>query len=149
MNKREKAESLFLAGHNCAQAVFLAFDEEIGLPPETMRRLSAGLGGGVGGLRETCGVVTGMAQVLGMLEGSANPTDQAAKKALYARVQKVGQAFEEQCGSLSCRELLKLAKDAKPAAPLARNAEYYKARPCIRYVGAMAELLERALMEKA
>ena len=49
MNKGEIARQYFLNGYNCAQAVALAFCDELALPPETALRLVSGFGGGMGG----------------------------------------------------------------------------------------------------
>ena len=52
MNPNEKAElarELFLSGHNCAQSVYAAFAEDMGMSRERALLLSGGLGGGLGG----------------------------------------------------------------------------------------------------
>ena len=64
-------------GYNCAQAVLMVFDDVTGLPEETAARISSGLGTGVGGSRELCGAVVGMALTESMRHGSA-PTDKTA-----------------------------------------------------------------------
>ena len=60
MNHAEKARDLFREGYNCAQSVVGAFHEEMGLSLSEATRLASSFGGGMGGLRETCGAVTGM-----------------------------------------------------------------------------------------
>ena len=60
MDHVKKARELFRQGYNCSQSVVGAFHEEMGLPLETALRLSSSFGGGMGGLRDTCGAVTGM-----------------------------------------------------------------------------------------
>ena len=67
MTHREKAMNNFLEGYNCAQAVIIAFSEELGLDKDTAAMLSCSFGGGMGQMRETCGAVTGMALVAGSL----------------------------------------------------------------------------------
>ena len=66
-NHSEKAAELFVNGCNCSQAVFGAFAEDCGIDFETALRLSSSFGGGMGRLRETCGAVTGMFMVAGLL----------------------------------------------------------------------------------
>ena len=63
MNKGEIARQYFLNGYNCAQAVALAFCDELALPPETALRLVSGFGGGMGRLREVCGAFSGAAWI--------------------------------------------------------------------------------------
>ena len=52
MEKSDKAAELFKGGLCCSQAVFCAFAEDFGMDAETARKVSAGLGGGVGRMRE-------------------------------------------------------------------------------------------------
>ena len=63
MEKSDKAVELFKGGLCCSQAVFCAFAEDFGMDAETARKVSAGLGGGVGRMREVCGTVTGASLV--------------------------------------------------------------------------------------
>ena len=86
MNPNEKAEQareLFLAGHNCAQSVYAAFAEDMGMSRERALLLSGGLGGGLGGLRFTCGAFTAMVMVLSALRGYTDGADMDGKKRLY------------------------------------------------------------------
>lgn len=83
MNKGEIARQYFLNGYNCAQAVALAFCDELALPPETALRLVSGFGGGMGRLREVCGAFSGAVFVLSVLRGYAEPGAKEEKAALY------------------------------------------------------------------
>lgn len=139
-NYEDIASGLFLKGCNCAQAVFLAFREEIGLDEDSMIRLSAPFGGGCAGMREMCGAVSGMVMVMGCLTASSDYGDPAAKKALYKRVQCLVDQFEAENGSKVCAELLQLVKGARPD-PSLRSEAYYKARPCVRLVHSAARIL--------
>ena len=145
-----KARALFLEGYNCAQAVVGAFADELGMTQRQAVRLASSFGGGMGGMRETCGAVTGMLTVAGLLFGYDSPADDAEKKAHYAHVRALAEAFRAQHETLVCRELLaalpgKLAQD-----PLPRTPEYYKVRPCVRFVETAAGILEHELKaEKA
>lgn len=80
MNHAEKARDLFREGYNCAQSVVGAFHEEMGLSLSEATRLASSFGGGMGGLRETCGAVTGMFLVAGMLMGYDDPADYDGKR---------------------------------------------------------------------
>ena len=73
-----RAGALFDRGYNCAQAVACAFADLTGLPEEKIAKMASSFGGGIGRLRETCGAVSGMALLLGMLEGYSDPGDSAA-----------------------------------------------------------------------
>lgn len=143
MNHAEKARELFLAGCSCSQAVFGAFAGDLGLSQDTALRLASSFGGGMGGMRETCGAVTGMLMVAGLKWGYSEPGNLAVKTAHYARVCSLVEAFKAEHSTIVCRELLchlgELKKD-----PSARTPEYYKVRPCVRFVETAARLLDEA-----
>ena len=143
--KVQRALDYFNQGFNCAQSVFTAFHTEMGLSEREALRLSSSLGGGVGGLREVCGAFSGLSLVLGALQGYDSPTDMDAKKAHYARIQAQAERFKAEYGTLICRDLLASHGIEATPAPAERNAQYYKARPCARYVAACAQLAEEAL----
>ena len=84
----EKAIKLFKEGYNCAQSVFLAFNDVMGLDEKTALKLSSSFGGGIARLREVCGAVSGMCMVLGVLYGYDSPTDMESKKAHYAFIRE-------------------------------------------------------------
>lgn len=139
--KIEKARELFLGGYNCSQSVAAAFAPEMGMDEKTVLRLASGFGGGVGGLRSACGAVTGMAMVLSAIRGYDEPDDPEAKKHLYADVRRLGEAFMQEHGTIVCRDLLAKADIEAKAEPSPRTPEYYRTRPCVRYVEACAALL--------
>ena len=99
MTKGDIAKMNFQNGCNCAQAVLLAFCEDYGMEKETALAVAAGFGSGMGGLRETCGTVTGANMVIGLAKGEDR---MAANKTFRAFAER----FKEKNGSLVCRELL-------------------------------------------
>ncbi|MDO5378758.1 MAG: C-GCAxxG-C-C family (seleno)protein [Clostridia bacterium] len=140
-----RARELFGQGCNCAQAVLCAYAQEIGLPERTLRRLGSSFGGGMGGLRAFCGAATGAFMALGLLEGYDDPHDQEAKKAHYAKIRSISEAFCQEHGTLCCRELLASLPGKLQSDPLPRTQEYYKIRPCVRFVETGAKLVSRFL----
>lgn len=142
----DRAVALFKSGCNCSQAVVAAFSERLGLDEKTALRVSCGLGGGVGRLREVCGAVSGMAVLAGLKLGNDAPADSVEGKArTYAAVQQMSAAFREKNGSIVCRELLGLARPENDPTPSARTAEYYRKRPCAEYVADAAAIVEQTL----
>ena len=135
-----KAENLFLSGYNCAQSVFAAFAEEVGLDVESAAKMASALGGGMCGARSVCGAFTGMLLVLGCLEGYSVAGDYEGKVALYKTGKALTDELEDLLGSRICLQLLKELKLS--ATPQKRNAEYYKKRPCVRFIGAAANILD-------
>ena len=58
MTKGEIAKNNFMQGYNCAQAVLLAFCDDLGFDEQTALMLASPFGGGIGRMREVCGTVT-------------------------------------------------------------------------------------------
>ncbi len=149
MSRAEKAKELFMQGYACSQAVLLAFADLTGLDESTLKRLSLPFGGGLGRLRLTCGAVSGMAFVVGLvLAGDENTPEN--KKETYRFVQEVCQRFKDKNGSLICSELLEGAKVQTTVGGVAdaRTETYYQKRPCADMVYDCAEILEEYLKEK-
>lgn len=145
--RKEKAMQLFEEGYNCAQSVFLAFEDLHGIDQKTAAALASSFGGGMGRLREVCGAVSGMFLVAGVLYGYDDPKAGEEKAEHYARIQELAAAFEKENGSIVCRELLGLSVKKEAPVPEARTAEYYKKRPCKELVGQAAEILEQYIRE--
>ncbi len=150
MTEKEKARELFLEGFNCSQSVFCAFSDRFGIDENTAKRISAGLGGGVGRQREVCGAVSASAMVIGSLCAAVDGEDSEAKKKNYEFVREFSESFCELHGSIVCRELLKNSsvKTDASAKPDDRTAEYYKKRPCLKVVEDAVEILCRMIREQ-
>jgi C_GCAxxG_C_C family probable redox protein len=133
-DRADKAAELFSTGLNCAQSVFAAFADELGLDEGLAKRVSCGLGGGVGRMREVCGAVSAAAMVIGMRLGPD-------KVAAYPAIQDFCAKFKEKTGSIICRELLDGTGATTGGAPEARTEAYYRKRPCVELVRLAAELL--------
>lgn len=149
MSRAERAKEYFLQGYACSQAVALAFADILPIDEETLVKLTLPFGGGLGRLRLTCGAVSGMATVIGLVFSKAENTPEN-KKNVYALVQELCGKFQAQNGSLICGELLagmkvpvEVGGDAE-----ARTNEYYKKRPCSELVYCATEILENYLQEK-
>lgn len=148
MNHAEKARNLFLSGCSCSQAVFAAFAEDFGMDQDTALRLASSFGGGMGGMRETCGAVSGMLMVAGLKWGYSEVGDLEKKTAHYARVRNLIEAFKAEHSTIVCRELLSHLGELKKD-PSARTAEYYKVRPCVMFVETAARLLDEMDAQEA
>jgi C_GCAxxG_C_C family probable redox protein len=141
----EKAVAYFLRGYNCAQATAAPFAEGCGLTVDAVLRMTAGFGGGIGGLRETCGAISAMAFVAGLHIGAYAPDDMETKQRLYDQIKQMAQAFMDAHGTLCCRELLAQASCSAPPGPSVRTAEYYATRPCARLIASAADIIAGTL----
>lgn len=148
MSERERAVELFKEGFNCSQSVFTAFAHRFNIDEKTAKKISAGLGGGVGRLREVCGAVSGAAMVIGSLTAATEGHDAEGKQKNYELVQEFARRFIDENGSVICHELLGLGKESeKSPKPDSRTAEYYKKRPCVELVECAAAILEDIIKE--
>ncbi len=145
MTKEKKATAFFKEGYNCAQAVFLAFADDLKMDRNVVIKMSSSFGGGMGRLREVCGAVSGMFIVAGMFWGYTDPDNQRAKAEHYRRIQKLATQFKEIHGSIICRDLLGLTEKSNSPIPEKRTAGYYQKRPCVQLVGDAARLLEEMI----
>jgi len=97
MERKEYAVSLKKNGYNCCQAVLAAFAEETGLPDETLRRMGAAYGGGMGNMNGPCGALCGAQMALGLICFQGRP--------LHAAARKLQTGFVEKTGGQICREI--------------------------------------------
>ncbi|MBQ3458100.1 MAG: C_GCAxxG_C_C family protein [Synergistaceae bacterium] len=99
--KQEKAVELKNrtgdAHYNCCQAVACVFSKEAGVDEETLKKLGAGFGLGMGGMGATCGALCGAQMILGLMKYKGKPIRSDAKE-LYTK-------FTEKCGASICREI--------------------------------------------
>ena len=143
----ERAVSLFTQGYNCAQSVFVAFSDVTGMEEALAARLSSPFGGGMGRLREVCGTCSAMFMAAGILYGEGTQSDHTVKTEHYKRIQYLAEEFRKRHETIVCRDLLKgLAVTSTPT-PEIRTEQYYKVRPCVKFVRTAAEILDRYLEE--
>ncbi len=148
MNHSAVAESLFASGYNCAQAVFVAFCDKTGMDKEIALKVSSSFGGGMGKLREVCGAVTGAFAVAGILWGPADVNDHKAKAEHYALIRYIADEFKKDYGTYICNDLLKGIADIHSPDPAKRTPEYYKIRPCVRFVIKACDILDEIISER-
>lgn len=148
-SRKERAVEAFLSGYNCAQAVFSTYADLFGIDRETALNLTNSMGGGISRLREVCGTVSAMALLTGLSEGKVDPKDLDAREEVYQKTRDLAARFEEENGSLICRELLKNLGREKSARPSERTPEYYQKRPCAKFVASAAEIIEEELLGRS
>ncbi len=150
MSRAERAKEYFLKGYTCSQAVALAFSDVCEIDEGGLSKIMLPFGGGMGRLRLTCGAVSGMVAVVGLLFANAEPSAEN-KKEVYGIVQELSARFKKEYGSLICGELLSSAKIPVEVGGTAENRtqEYYKKRPCAEMVAFAAQTVEDYLKAKS
>lgn len=103
------------AGCNCAQAVVLSYADKLPLEEETLKKLAAGYGGGMGCMEGTCGALVGAVMAAGMLTDGQG-TGRYALEILLG--------FRERCGATICKDLkgVETGKVLCPCTECVRNA---------------------------
>ena len=149
MSRAERAKENFLKGYNCSQAVALAFSDVMDMDEATITKIMLPYGGGLSRMRLTCGTLSGVAAVVGMIfaESEISPEN---KKTTYAIMQEICARFKEKMGSLVCAELLKQMKVPVEIGgeAEARTEQYYKKRACGDIAALAAQILEEYLIEQ-
>lgn len=146
MGKRaDNAYNLFMEGYTCSQSLFASFADIFGIEKETALKTAAGLGGGVGRMREVCGVVTSASLIIGLMYGATEGSDKESKALTYEKVREFADKFKEKENTIICRELLGLDKAEESYIPEERTKEYYDNRPCPRLTKEAALILEEMI----
>ena len=102
MCKIDNARAVFNRDRNCAQSVLGVYAEEYNLDIQTLHRLAAAFGGGMGHTKGICGALSGGLMVLGL----KNNRDHFDKEKTYARTRDLMDEFIRRNGSRDCEELI-------------------------------------------
>ncbi len=138
------ASEHFGRGHNCAQSVFAAFSDRLGLGPDLALRLSSPFGGGMARKGEVCGALSGALMVLGMQYGSERPE---RKEEMYAIAREFIEQFETQHGTVLCRRLIGQDISTPAGLQAARDANLFHTI-CPAIVRETARALDEFLLIK-
>ncbi len=122
----------------------LAVSQQLGIQSEVIPRIATPFGGGIGGRGEVCGAVVGSVMAIGLKHGREEPSQ--PRDTAYALASEFCQRFEEETGSLSCRELTGIDLST-PEGQKAFYSSDVPIRVCLPTIGAafriVTELLER------
>lgn len=105
MDKKQIALEYHNKCFNCAQSVFAALCEDVGVDRKEALKISACFGGGMRS-GEVCGAVTGALMAIGMKYGSSLDNDMENKKFVGKKTLEFIQKFKEKHSTILCRELL-------------------------------------------
>ena len=105
ISRANDAVACFNCGFSCSQAIFSTYAEQLGLDKQTALRISGTFGGGMAGMGDTCGAVTGAFMAIGLKYGKTKPDDDEAKQMSYRLCWEFAAKFNARHGSIVCREL--------------------------------------------
>jgi C_GCAxxG_C_C family probable redox protein len=123
--------------------VLLAVRQELGIETDLIPRIASAFGVGIGGRGEVCGAVSGGAMAIGLKHGREEPWQ--SRDQAFALAQELCRRFEEEMGSIHCRQLTGMDLSTPEGLQAYRNSDV-PVRVCLRATGiafeAVRELLE-------
>ena len=122
----------------------LAVSQQLGIQSEVIPRIATAFGAGIGGGGVICGAVVGSVMAIGLKHGREEPSQPRDKA--YTLAREFCQRFQEETGSLSCRELTGIDLST-PEGQQAFYSSDVPLRVCLPAIGAafrlVMELLKR------
>lgn len=132
---RNKAGNYFKSGYNCAESIFLAYKDDLGMDANIVK-LFTGFGRGLGEAGCVCGALMGAISVIGLLTGRTT-TDKGERDACYSFSKEFHDRFKNQFKTTCCRVL---------------NSHDFKTREhavnCLKITGETSKMLMGYLLEK-
>lgn len=101
----KQAYELHHQGYNCAQAVVGAYSDLVNIETAALMKISEGFGAGMGALQDTCGAVTGMFMLAGLVNSAGDISVKQTKPETYGMVRELAKQFGEKNQSIVCRDL--------------------------------------------
>ncbi len=144
MTKAEEAYQCFMSRFTCSAAVFSAFAGELGLDPDTAKKVACGFGGGMSHTGNICGAVSGAIMVIGLKYGKTEAGDDDATEKTRVLVRQFIKEFIELHGSINCTELLGYDLSKADELQEAREKNLFKTI-CPGFVHDASAILEKIL----
>ncbi|MDD5143860.1 C-GCAxxG-C-C family protein [Methanoregula sp.] len=144
MSKADDAHRLFLKRFTCSASVFSVFSGELGLDPDTAKKIACGFGGGLSKTGNLCGAVSGAIMVIGLKYGKCVEGDDAATGKTRALTRQFIAEFTKKNGSINCTELLGYNLSNPEEYAQARDEEIFVTK-CPALVRDATEILETIL----
>lgn len=144
MTKSDEALGCFMSRFTCSSAVLSAFSNDLGLDPDTAKKIACGFGAGISKTGNICGAVSGAVMVIGLKYGKTRANDEDATEKTRALVRQFIHEFTEKNGSINCTELLGYDLSEPEAYSAAKNRGLFMTK-CPALVRDSADILERIL----
>jgi C_GCAxxG_C_C family probable redox protein len=135
----EEAVAYFAEGYNCAQSILMTMFRHWKGMNELVPKIATCFGGGIGRCGSVCGAVTGGAMALGIKFGTNEPSSEKRMKA-YELAQRLYRRFEEENGSVLCRELIGCDLSDPVELEKARESKVFE-RKCHAFIINAVEIL--------
>ena len=146
-SRTEKAIATFRSGYNCSQAVFHSYCDLFGVDGPKAKLIAAGFGGGIGGLQQTCGAVTGAVMLLGLHYYDENDVA-GSKRNTYEKVREFVAKFESKNETAQCLDLLGVDLSTEAGRKKAKEEGLFEQK-CEQYVIDVCNLLEDTILPRA
>lgn len=144
MTKSDDAVASYMSRFTCSSAVFSTFSGELGLDPETAKKLSCGFGAGISKTGNICGAVSGAILTISLKYGKSKVGDEAATEKTRALVREFIREFTARHGSINCTALLGYNLNNPEEFEKARDEKLFVTK-CPELVRDAVEILERLL----
>ena len=144
MTKSDEAVASYRNRFTCSAAVLSAFSGDLGLDPETAKKIACGFGAGISKTGNICGAVSGSILVIGLKYGKTVAEDDAATEKTRALVRRFIHEFTEKNGSINCTELLGYNLSNPEEFARARDSGLFVTK-CTPLVRDAADILEKIL----
>ena len=102
-SRSDRAIACHNKGYNCAQSVAFAFLDKVDIDPETLFKVTEGLGLGMGGMEGTCGAISAAAVLAGLKISTADLEKPNSKGTSYKASKACIAAFKEKNSSAHVR----------------------------------------------
>jgi C_GCAxxG_C_C family probable redox protein len=120
--------------------------EDLNFDRDQAARMATPFGGGVARLGTICGALIGGAMALGFCYGRTQAEEKERKEKTYKKVQEMLREFEEDFGTIQCKNLIQL--NLLDPADRQKFQEMKLINRCSRFVAKSVESARRLLREK-
>ena len=146
MTSKEKALSLFNSGFNCAQSIFAAYSEKVGLDETQAKMVSTGFGAGIARTQGLCGAISGAVMLLGCKYTNVEMPIES-KELIYQKVLEVIEDFKKTHGSSDCIDLIGVNVSTPEGQAIAKELKVHE-NLCTNYLSYICDMLDKELNDK-
>ena len=142
--KQKLAAEVFNSGCNCAQAVLTSFSDLLKMDKDQLMAVSAGFGGGMGKLQDTCGAATGAYMVFSIYTSHRTQDNIQAKDESALMIRRFSKRFAEIEGSTNCKKLIGVNLNTEEGQQEAREKDLFN-KICGRCVSTSVGIVEEII----